>query len=57
MLKNDPGNLTALYNQGALYATLGRNDDAARSWKKILTLAPSGDEAKRAQAGLAAIGR
>ncbi len=57
LLSQDPANLTALYNQGALLATLGKSDEAARSWKKILTLAPHSDEAKKATSGLTAIGR
>ncbi len=57
LLHNNSKNLTALYNKGALYATLGKKEDASRWWKKILALAPASEEAKKAKSGLTAIGR
>ncbi len=57
LLQHNPANLTALYNKGALLATLGKTADAGRAWKKILNAAPESEEARKAKAGLAAIGR
>ena len=57
LLQHNAANLTALYNKGALLATLGKTADAGRVWKKILTIAPESNEAQKAKAGLTAIGR
>lgn len=56
LLVHNPNNLTALYNKGALLATLGNNAEAARCWKKIVSAAPASEAAKKARAGLTAIG-
>ncbi|HLP16630.1 MAG TPA: tetratricopeptide repeat protein [Bacteroidota bacterium] len=57
VLGHNAKNLTALYNKGALYATLGKTRDAARIWKQLRSLAPESKEAHQAQSGLTAIGQ
>lgn len=46
ILSLNPGHPRALYNKGAIYAAMNRNDDAIAVWKELLRKAPQSDEAK-----------
>jgi len=52
-LQIDPNHAKTLLNQGIILA-LGKNDlaAAAKSWQRVIQVAPGSDEAKRAQMGL-----
>lgn len=41
-----PGHPRALYNKGAIYAAMNRNDEAVAVWKVLLRTAPESEEAK-----------
>jgi TolA-binding protein len=45
----------ALYNLGAIYGNLGRDDRAREYWKKAVAESPSTESEKRASEGLRAL--
>jgi cytochrome c-type biogenesis protein CcmH/NrfG len=45
-----PGHVQSLFNLGIVYANdLNKPDEAAKAWNKVLTLAPSSDQAAQAR--------
>jgi len=49
MLKNDPSNKIALYNMGALNATIGKRDLAKSIWQDIITKYPNSEFAEKSK--------
>ncbi|MFA6541087.1 MAG: tetratricopeptide repeat protein [Bacteroidota bacterium] len=46
ILSFSPGHPRGLYNKGAIYAAMNRNDEAIAVWNILLRTAPQSDEAK-----------
>jgi tetratricopeptide (TPR) repeat protein len=57
LLVDHPNQVDGLYNLGAIYANLNRNDLAREYWSKAVASAPASESGKRAQESLAKLGR
>lgn len=57
LLADHPNQVDGLYNLGAIYANLNRNDLAREYWSKAIASAPASESGKRAKESLAKLGR
>jgi len=56
LLDLDPSDIDGLYNMGAIYGNLGKDERAREYWKKAVAAGPDSESGRRARDGLKQIG-
>ena len=56
LLRIKPWNTSALYNRGAILATIGKNKEAEIAWKLLIAKFPESAESEKARTGLRQLG-
>ena len=56
LLEIDPLNIDGLYNLGAIYGNLGKDELARQYWTKAAAVDPTSESSKRARRALEQIG-